>query len=74
MNQSIPTPAEHYLAAHRLLAATEESPANAAFLALVHAVLATANPRHVKRKPEPPTTPPRNGGSPTERWLRGDDI
>jgi hypothetical protein len=42
------SPREHYQAALRLVAATAESPENAAMLALVHSVL-TLSPRRARR-------------------------
>jgi hypothetical protein len=62
-------PRHHYAEAERLIRATEETPGNAVLLAIAHALLAAAPRRARRREPEPAH---RNGGSPQERWLRGD--
>jgi phytoene/squalene synthetase len=74
------TPAQyHYREAERLLAAAESSPtldgiaATMALIAIGHAVLADVGPRKLRRRETAPTPPPPSGGSPRERWLRGDD-
>jgi hypothetical protein len=70
------TPSDHYQEASRLLAAAESPTVDpglrdlSARLALAHAVLTLA-PRKARRVPAPPGR--HTGGSPTERWLRGDE-
>ena len=60
--------AEHYGDAERLLAATQETPANAPLLALCHALLSTA-PRRALRAP--PARHGNDGLPPHLSW--GDD-
>jgi len=48
------TARQHYDAALRLLAAVDETPANAAQLALVHATLANVDPRKLRQRKPPP--------------------
>jgi hypothetical protein len=68
-------PSQHYLAAERLLGAAESSVTDqiqitTALLAIAHAVLATV-PRRRAPRPERVVEPP-TGGSPRQRWLRGE--
>jgi hypothetical protein len=65
------SPAQHYAESERLLGATDETPANAAILAVAHAVLALAPRRARRQQPEPGR---HSGDSLQERWLRGDDL
>jgi hypothetical protein len=71
------TPAEHYREAERLLGAAESSRTNEiqttdALIALGHAVLATVPKRRSRQRPIPHTRS-QSGGSPRQRWERGDD-
>jgi len=70
------SPREHYRDAERLLAAaetsrTEQMQSVDALIAIGHALLAAA-PRRARRQPHQPGQ--HIGESPTERWLRGDDL
>jgi hypothetical protein len=71
------TAQQHYADAERLLAAAESTgtdPRIAAVAALTgigHALLAAA-PRRARRTPTPPARHT-GSGSPTNRWLYGDD-
>jgi hypothetical protein len=76
MNTSPRTPADHYREAERLLAAAESSRASEiqstdALIAIGHAVLATVPRRRISRKSAMALRI--SGGSPRERWLRGED-
>jgi hypothetical protein len=62
----------HYHAAERLLAATEETPANAPMLALVHATLADVDPRKLRRHKD--AVLPRAGGITGPGWYNDDDT
>jgi hypothetical protein len=62
--------AEHYADAERLVRSVPENPNNAVALATVHALLAAA-PRRARKTPAAPGR--HVNGSPTERWLYGDD-
>jgi hypothetical protein len=69
------SPSEHYVEAERALAAAESSVAeqmqnSAALIAIAHAIL-TLSPRRARRGPD--ASSPQSGGSPQQRWLRGDD-
>ena len=77
-------PSDHYREAERLLAAIEspgtglEVQTVAASAALVHAILATVpakalRGRHQRPKRYVATPIDSSGGSPSQRWLRGDD-
>ncbi len=78
MHSTPRTPAEHYAAAARLLAAAESSrtaqiQTTDALIALGHAVLATVPKRRSRQRREIPHAPAQSGGSPRQRWLHGDD-
>jgi hypothetical protein len=67
-------PSDHYAEAERLLRAAESSATEqnidvAALTAIGHAILATVPPRRAPRRERPHRT---TGGSPQERWLRGE--
>jgi hypothetical protein len=64
------TPAEHYTAATTLLAAVEETPDSAAFLAIAHALLCAA-PRRARKRAPGSAWPPRHlAGSELLRLIR----
>jgi hypothetical protein len=72
------TPAEHYAEAARLLAAAESSRTAEiqsvdALIALGHAVLATVPKRRSRQRPKSAPAVRTSGGSPRQRWERGDD-
>jgi len=78
MNTVPRTPAEHYQQAERLLAAAESSRTAEiqsvdALIALGHALLATAPRRRSRRRPTHNPHADYVGGSPRQRWERGDD-
>jgi hypothetical protein len=78
MNTSPRTPAEHYREAERLLGAAESSrtaeiQSTDALIALGHAVLALAPKRRSRQRPESDVPRRISGGSPRQRWERGDD-
>jgi hypothetical protein len=70
------SPAEHYAEAERALAAAESPGAGgepqtaALLLALAHAVMATVPRRALRSRHQHPTY---TGGSPSERWLHGEE-
>jgi hypothetical protein len=78
--QPIQSPGEHYAEAQRLLAAlpshgltVDQTLIVESARALAHAIMSTCNPRHVRRSKPGPSRQRPAGGSPTTRWVYGDD-